>query len=47
MNVEEMNNVLKPFVKGKKRTFKVGGRAVIYQRVSSKEQEDGLVLKLN
>ena len=41
MNVEEMNNALKPFVKGKKRKIKMGGRAVIYQRVSSKEQEDG------
>lgn len=32
---------LKSFGKGKKKTLKVGGRAVIYQRVSSKEQEDG------
>lgn len=32
---------LKTFGKGKKKTLKVGGRAVIYQRVSSKEQEDG------
>lgn len=38
---EELNNMLKPFVKGKKTTLKNGGRAVIYQRVSSKEQEGG------
>ena len=35
------NNILSQFGKGKKTTLKVGGRAVIYQRVSSKEQEDG------
>ena len=38
---EELNNMLKPFVKGEKTILKKGGRAVIYQRVSSKEQEDG------
>ncbi len=32
---------LKQFAKGAKRQLKTGGRAVIYQRVSSKEQEDG------
>ena len=32
---------LKMFGKGEKKTLKKGGRAVIYQRVSSKEQEDG------
>ena len=41
MNQEEMTFALKPFSKGKKKTIKKGGRAVIYQRVSSKEQEDG------
>ena len=41
MNQEEMSFALKPFTKGKKKTIKKGGRAVIYQRVSSKEQEDG------
>ena len=38
---EELTNQLKPFVKGKKTELKKGGRAVIYQRVSSKEQEFG------
>ena len=33
--------VLQKYAKGSKRQLKVGGRAVIYQRVSSKEQEDG------
>ncbi len=32
---------LKSFAKGQKKTLKQGGRAVIYQRVSSREQEDG------
>ena len=41
MNLEEMSYALKPFTKGKKKIIKKGGRAVIYQRVSSKEQEDG------
>ena len=35
------NDVLIQFGKGKKTELKKGGRAVIYQRVSSKEQEDG------
>lgn len=35
------DNVLGQFGKGKKTELKKGGRAVIYQRVSSKEQEDG------
>ncbi len=35
------NDVLRQFGKGKKTELKKGGRAVIYQRVSSKEQEDG------
>ena len=34
-------NVIKSFAKGSKEELKQGGRAVIYQRVSSKEQEDG------
>lgn len=34
-------DLLKGFGKGKKNTLKKGGRAVIYQRVSSKDQEDG------
>ena len=39
--VEISNDVLKGFGKGHKKTLKKGGRAVIYQRVSSKEQELG------
>ncbi|MBO4417249.1 MAG: recombinase family protein [Bacteroidales bacterium] len=35
------SNVLGQFGKGEKATLKKGGRAVIYQRVSSKEQESG------
>ena len=35
------NEFLKQFAKGAKRQLKKGGRAVIYQRVSSKEQEEG------
>ena len=38
---EISNEVLRGFGKGAKKTLKKGGRAVIYQRVSSKEQEDG------
>ena len=38
---EVENGILKKFGKGKKKVLKEGGRAVIYQRVSSKEQEDG------
>ena len=34
-------NIEKQFAKGKKRELKKGGRAVIYQRVSYIEQEDG------
>ena len=34
-------DLVKKFAKGKKQTIKFGGRAVIYQRVSSKQQEDG------
>ena len=34
-------DLLKQFAKGVKRQLKQGGRAVIYQRVSSKEQEEG------
>ena len=41
MNQEELNSALKQFGKGAKKVIKKGGRAVIYQRVSSKEQEDG------
>ena len=42
MSMERIDNeISKRFGKGKKQTFKKGGRAVIYQRVSSKEQEDG------
>ena len=37
----EMNNQLAAFAKGEKKELKRGGRAVIYQRVSSKEQEYG------
>ena len=32
-------DLIKKFAKGKKQTLKLGGRAVVYQRVSSKEQE--------
>ena len=35
------NDVLSQFGKGEKTELKKGGRAVIYQRVSSREQEDG------
>ena len=35
------NRIQQKFGKGKKNNLKKGGRAVIYQRVSSKEQEDG------
>ena len=38
---ESENNILKTFGKGKQKILKKGGRAVIYQRVSSKEQESG------
>lgn len=38
---EISNEVLRGFGKGVKKTLKKGGRAVIYQRVSSREQEDG------
>ena len=41
MVVTMENDVLRQFGKGKKTELKKGGRAVIYQRVSSKEQEDG------
>ena len=37
----EVDDCLKSFAKGKKALIKVGGRAVIYQRVSSKEQMSG------
>lgn len=37
----EVDNQLQSFAKGTKRELKKGGRAVIYQRVSSKEQEFG------
>ena len=37
----EVNDGLKSFAKGKKTPMKIGGRAVIYQRVSSKEQMMG------
>ena len=39
--VEISNDILKGFGKGVKKTLKKGGRAVIYQRVSSKDQEEG------
>ena len=35
------NSITKKFGKGKKKALKEGGKAVIYQRVSSKGQEDG------
>ena len=38
---EVENRLAQKFGKGKKKILKKGGRAVIYQRVSSKEQEDG------
>ena len=38
---QQNNNILSQFAKGEKKTLKMGGRAVIYQRVSSKEQEEG------
>ena len=42
MKVDNLdNNVIKAFGKGSKKELKQGGRAVIYQRVSSKEQEYG------
>ena len=40
VNKEEQEQALKAFGKGKKKEAKKGGRAVIYQRVSSKEQEN-------
>ena len=40
MNINDIST-FKQFAKGKKVVLKQGGRAVIYQRVSSKEQEDG------
>lgn len=39
--MENYMDELRQFAKGAKRQLKKGGRAVIYQRVSSKEQEDG------
>lgn len=41
MKEYKIDEQLKTFAKGEKRTLKQGGRAVIYQRVSSKEQEFG------
>ena len=41
MKQREFSNVLNQFAKGHKHELKKGGRAVIYQRVSSKKQEDG------
>ncbi len=38
---QENNEQLRPFAKGRRTELKKGGRAVIYQRVSSKEQEFG------
>ena len=38
---ETLNRLTKKFAKGKKVEYKKGGRAVIYIRVSTKEQEDG------
>ena len=38
---QENNEQLQPFAKGRRTELKKGGRAVIYQRVSSKEQEFG------
>ena len=35
------NDLRKKFGKGKKKTIKKGGRAVVYQRISSKDQESG------
>ena len=35
------NDLRKKFGKGKKKTIKKGGRAAVYQRVSSKDQESG------
>ena len=37
----EIDESLKAFAKGKKKIIKQGGRAVIYQRVSTKKQEFG------
>ena len=37
----DKQDILKQFAKGTKHQLKKGGRAVIYQRVSSKEQENG------
>ena len=39
--MNDNQEILNKFAKGAKRQLKVGGRAVIYQRVSSKEQENG------
>ena len=39
--MNDNQEILKLFAKGAKRQLKKGGRAVIYQRVSSKEQEEG------
>ena len=41
MQQQEQSNILNRFAKGHKHVLKMGGRAVIYQRVSSKEQEAG------
>ena len=41
MKKDEERDLLKSFAKGEKHERKRGGRAVIYQRVSSKEQEFG------
>ena len=40
-NTNEIDESLKSFAKGKKNIIKQGGRAVIYQRVSTKKQEFG------
>ena len=39
--INNIDNNLKKFAKGEKKLLKKGGRAVIYIRVSSKEQEYG------
>lgn len=38
--MRDNESILNQFAKGSRRKLKIGGRAVIYQRVSSKEQED-------
>ena len=46
MNIKDNENLLKNFAKGKENIAKKGGRAVIYSRVSSKEQLEGFSLEV-